>query len=130
MFQAAVYDLLFGLGAAGMFGIPITLGTIAALLMLIGYSIDSDIMLTDRIMKRKKGTAEERAFNAMKTGLTMTVTTLSALTALFIVSYFTNISILVNMSIILILGLIGDIITTWFANAPLVLWYMDRKGLK
>lgn len=130
VFQAAVYDILFGLGATGAFGITITLGTIAALLMLIGYSIDSDIMLTDRIMKRKKGNKEERAFEAMKTGLTMTGTTLGALSGLFIVSLLTNITILVNISLILIIGLIGDLITTWFANVPLVLWYMDRKGLK
>ncbi len=130
VFQAAVYDLIFGIGAAGLFGIPITLGTIAALLMLIGYSIDSDIMLVDRIMKRKKGKKEERAHEAMKTGLTMTLTTLGALSGLFIVSYLTHIQILTSISIILIIGLIGDLIATWLTNTPLVLWYMDKEGME
>lgn len=130
VFQAAVYDLLIGIGAAGFFGIPITLGTIAALLMLIGYSIDSDIMLTDRILERKKGKPHERAFSAMKTGLMMTGTSIGAISVLFIVSYFTQIQILISISTILLIGLLGDIVATWFTNVPLILWYIERRDSK
>ncbi len=130
VFQAAVFDMLIGIGAAGFFGIPITLGTIAALLMLIGYSIDSDIMVAERILKRKRGEPHERAFDAMKTGLTMTGTSLGAISVLFVVSYFTNIQILLSISIILIIGLIGDIFATWFTNVPLILWNIERGESK
>ena len=34
-------------------GIELSLGTLAALLMLIGYSVDSDILLTNRVLKRR-----------------------------------------------------------------------------
>ena len=49
-------------------GIELSLGTLAALLMLIGYSVDSDILLTNRIIKRR-GTVEEKVSRAMHTGL-------------------------------------------------------------
>lgn len=126
VFQAPIYDMVFGLGAMGLFQIPLTLGTIAALLMVIGYSIDSDIMLTIKVLNRKEGTPEERAFGALKTGLTMTVTTVSALIALLVVSYLTQMHLLVSISLILVLGLIGDSLTTWFLNAPIMIWISKR----
>ena len=41
---------------------------IAAFLLLIGYSIDSDILLTTKVLKRRMGTLFERVKSAMKTG--------------------------------------------------------------
>ncbi len=128
VFQAPIYDMIFGLGAMGLFQIPLTLGTVAALLMVIGYSIDSDIMLTMKTLGRKEGTPEERAFGAMKTGLTMSITTVSALIGLLIISHLTQIHILVSISLILILGLIGDTMTTWFINAPIMIWLSKREN--
>ncbi len=128
VFQSPVYDIVFGLGAMGLFQIPLTLGTIAALLMVIGYSIDSDIMLTMKVLESKEGTPEERANKALKTGITMAVTTITALSALLIVAYLTQIELLVSISLILVLGLIGDAITTWFINAPIMIWESKRTS--
>ncbi len=121
VFQSPVYDIVFGLGIMGLLQIPLNLATIAALLMILGYSIDSDIMLTMKVLNRKDGTPEERALGALKTGLTMEITTISALTALLIVSNLVQIEILASISIILILGIIGDSLTTWFINAPIMI---------
>lgn len=128
--QASFFDVLFGAAVLGLLGIPLTLATVAALLMLIGYSIDTDIMLTDRVLRRKEGTPGRRAREAMNTGLTMTGTTLGALIGLFVVSSMAGIALLSSISIVLIAGLVGDLISTWCTNATLDVWYMERKAKK
>ena len=54
-------------------------GGIVAFLMLIGYSVDTDILLTNRVLKRFEGTVNEKIFGAFKTGITMTLTSLLAI---------------------------------------------------
>jgi preprotein translocase subunit SecF len=128
--QSAFYDALLGYAALGFFNIPLSLATLAPILMLIGYSVDTDIMLTDRMLKRKEGTPAARAADALKTGLTMTFTAMGALTALFLVSHYAGIETLSNISLVLVVGLVGDIMCTWCTNAGLVLWYLERKQKK
>ena len=82
---SAFADIAFAAAMMDVFGIVLSLGTVAALLMLIGYSVDTDILLTTRLLKRK-GELGDKIKDAMKTGMTMTLTTLAALIALFVVS--------------------------------------------
>ncbi len=126
--QSAFFDVFVAYASLGLFGIPLSLATIAPLLMLVGYSVDTDIMLTDRLISRKKGTKYERIYSAMKTGLTMTATTLFALISIAIVSYYYSVSVMLSISIILIMGLLADLIATWFTNATLIMWYLERKN--
>ena len=49
---AAFADILLTLVTANYLGITISGAGIAALLLLIGYSIDTDILLTTRVLKR------------------------------------------------------------------------------
>lgn len=133
---SAFADIAFAAAMMDVFGIVLSLGTVAALLMLIGYSVDTDILLTTRLLKRK-GELAEKIKDAMKTGLTMTTTTLAALIALFfvssgsyIISSFTRIDIIRDISIVLIFGLIADIINTWMTNVGILKWYMEKKERK
>ncbi len=125
--QSAFFDVLVGYAVLGAFHIPLTLATFAPLLMLIGYSIDTDIMLNDRMIKRKSGTKYERLNGALKTGLTMTLTAFFTMLSLLIVSYYASISVLFDISLMMVIGLLADIIATWFTNAVLVLWLMEKK---
>lgn len=110
---SAFSDIVIAAAFMRVVGIELSLGTLAALLMLIGYSVDSDILLTNRVIKRRGGPVEEKISRAMHTGITMTTTTLAALTAMFIVSTFaylvvpsfTQITLLSQISIVLIAGL-------------------------
>jgi preprotein translocase subunit SecF len=128
--QSAAFDAVLGYSALAMFGIPLSLATIAPLLMLIGYSVDTDIMLTDRMLKRKEGTPQIRAKSAVSTGLTMTGAAIAAMLSLFIVSSYANITTLSHISLVLVIGLCGDIIATWCTNVVMVLWYLERKAKK
>jgi len=129
---SAFADIAFALAMMDVFGIALSMGTVAALLMLIGYSVDTDILLTTRLLKRK-GELNDKIKDAMKTGMTMTLTTLAALIALFLVSSgsylvssFTRIDIIRDVSVVLIFGLIADIINTWMTNLGILKWYMEK----
>jgi len=123
----ALSDIIFALGAMSLLGIPLTLASFGALLMLIGYSLDTDILLTIRIMKREEGTPRDRAYGAMKTGLTMSATSIVAFSALFLLSILTQLPTYFQISAVVICGLIGDMIATWFTNAVMVLWHVETK---
>lgn len=123
---AAVSDILCTLAFMQVLGISLTLAGLAALLMLIGYSIDTDILLTTRVLKTGEMSAEKRVKTAFKTGITMTATTLAALISLYISSLS---PVLSQIAIILIIGLLVDIINTWLQNAGILEWYCEKKGL-
>ncbi len=123
----AANDLIIALGAMGFFGIPLGVASIGGLLMLVGYSIDTDILSAMKVLKRHEGTPEERAFSTLKTGMTMTTTALIVFSILFIVSYVSFIPTYFEISGVVLAGLVGDILATWFGNVVLVLWYKKRK---
>ncbi|MFH1391491.1 MAG: hypothetical protein ABIH20_04235 [Candidatus Diapherotrites archaeon] len=124
---AVLFDVAGALALMSLFEIPLSLATIPALLMLIGYSVDTDLMLTTRLLKRREGSARERAHESMITGLTMTLTTLAALTSMIVLSYFGQIQVIYEISAVLLFGLFADIISTWLMNAPMLLWYVEKK---
>lgn len=125
---SAFSDMIIALAFMSVMGIELSRYTIAAVLMLIGYSVDTDILLTARVLKEKGDDLNERIRNAMRTGLTMTMTTLAALTALYI---FSTSDVLDDIAIVLIFGLIGDLVMTWLFNAGVLKWYAIRirKGV-
>lgn len=129
----ALADILIAAASMNLTGIQLSLGTVAALLMLIGYSVDTDILLSMRVLKRK-GPTEDKIIGAFETGLTMTSTTISAVVALIVVSNllylavpsFSRMDVIADMSTVLLFGLVADIINTWITNAQGLRWYMNR----
>lgn len=119
-------DIIIALGAMVILNIPLGLASLGGLLMLIGYAIDTEMITAVRILKRKEGTPEERAYGAMKTGLTMTIAAIASFAVLFAVSLIAYVPTYYQISGVVLFGLIGDIITTWFGNAPLILMYKKR----
>lgn len=130
---SALADILAAAASMNLTGVQLSLGTVAALLMLIGYSVDTDILLSMRVLKRK-GTVEEKIIGAMGTGFMMTGTTIAAVFSLIVVSNFlyliipsfTRMDVIADMSTVLIFGLAADIFNTWVTNAQGLRWYMNR----
>ena len=123
---SAFADILMTLVLVDILGLKMSLGGIIAFLMLIGYSVDTDILLTNRILKRSEGSINERAFGAFKTGITMTLTSLLAMgIALIIVSSFSM--VLTQIFSILVIGLGFDILNTWITNISIIKWYAEKK---
>ncbi len=104
-------------------GIPLSIPSIAAFLLLIGYSVDTDILLTTRVLKGE-GELGEKLKGAFKTGMTMSLTTIVAVSVVFLIS---SSSVLKQISAILLLGIWLDMINTWFANGVMLRWWIERK---
>ena len=123
---SAFADIFMTLALVNFLGIQMSSAGIVAFLMLIGYSVDTDILLTNRVLKRREGTINERLFKSFQTGMTMTLTSLLAfLIALIIVSSFSP--ILSQIFTILVIGLGFDLINTWITNVSLIKWYVQNK---
>lgn len=123
---SAFADILMTLTLVNFLGIKMSSAGIVAFLMLIGYSVDTDILLTTRILKRSEGSLNERITGAFKTGITMTLTSLLAIIfALIIVKSFSI--VLSQIFTILAIGLGFDILNTWITNVSILKWYVERK---
>jgi preprotein translocase subunit SecF len=125
---SAFADMVMSAAAMNILGIELSLGTTAALLMLIGYSVDSDILLTSRVLKRK-GKFNEKVEGAFRTGIIMTSTTFGAIFAMWVVSWIGGIEIIHQMATVLLIGLLFDVMNTWLTNAGILKWYAtEGKG--
>ena len=124
---SAFADILMTLVTINIIGIKMSSAGIIALLMLIGYSVDTDILLTNRLLKRTSGTINERLLGAFKTGITMTSTSFFAIgVSLLVVKSFSG--VLTQIFIILLIGLVFDVFNTWITNASLLKWYVQSKS--
>jgi preprotein translocase subunit SecF len=126
---SAFADMVMTAATMNIVGIPLSLGTLAALLMLIGYSVDSDILLTNRVLKRQ-GKLNDKLTGAFHTGIIMTSTTVAAAAAMFIVAWFGSVMILMEISAVLLIGLIFDVMNTWLTNVGILKWYVLKGGGK
>ena len=123
----AANDIIVALGAMGAFHIPLGVASVGGILMLIGFSIDTDLLSSIRILKRTEGTPTERAMSTFKTGVTMTSTAILSFVTLFVISYIAFIPTYIEISGVVLFGLLADILTTWCGNTVMVVWYKKRR---
>lgn len=124
---AAASTVLFTLAAIDLIGMRLQTAGVAAFLMLIGYSVDTDILVSTRVLKTTEGTIISRIMEAFKTGITMQLTT----TIVTLVAYtVTNSAVIEQIMLILFIGMVGDMIFTWLQNAGILYWYAKRIGVK
>ncbi len=121
----AFADITSTLAATSLLDVKLSLGGVAAFLMIIGYSVDTDILLTSRVLTRKEGTIFERTLGSLKTGLTMSLTSLFAV---LIAYFFTSSELIQQIMLILSLGFLFDIIYTWLQNTAILRWYLEYKN--
>jgi len=124
---SAFADIAMTAAAMNVVGIELSLATVAALLMLIGYSVDSDILLTMRVLK-SQGKLEEKLAGAFRTGIIMTTTTITAILAMWLVALLGQITVIWEIATVLLIGLFADLINTWLTNAAIIKWYVLNRG--
>jgi len=122
---SAFADIVVTLAIVDLIGMKISTAGIVAFLMIIGYSVDTDILLTTRLLQRKEG-VNKAIFGAFKTGTTMTFTSIIAIASALIVVYSFS-SVLNQIFIILLIGLGLDLINTWATNASIIKWFVEKK---
>ena len=109
-------DVICILGAMNILGIKVSTASIGALLMIVGYSTDSDKLLSTNILKRKDKPLKERMLRAFKTELTIDVAAFVVFATMFLLS---NVIMIKEIALILLLGIFFDLINTWFGTAAL-----------
>lgn len=124
---AAFSDIITTLAIVNLMGIRISTAGIAAFLMLIGYSVDTDILLSSRVLRTKEGTILDRVYSAMKTGTMMILTTGAAVIVAIIFSQSAD---LTQIMTIILIGLCVDMPYTWIQNAGILRWYLEKHPLK
>ncbi len=123
-------DIILAAGAMSLLQIPWNLASVAAMLMLLGFSLDSYTMLTVRILKRVEDTPAARAFEATKTAFLMNAAQVTGFGVLAAVAIVLQVPTYYQIGVVATIGGLADFLTTWFGNAPLLLWMNERKSRK
>ena len=122
---SVLLDISATLMITNLLGITISIAGIAAFLLIIGYSVDTDVLMTNKVIKRKdEGELLERMYESAKTGMTMTVTTFVALTLGYLAS---SSLILKEIFIIILIALVIDVISSYAMNAGVLYWYFEGR---
>jgi len=124
---AGFSDMVFAAAMMNILGMKLSLATLAALLIIIGYSVDTDILLTTRLIKRQDATqsVDEKIKSSMKTGVTLTICAIAAMLVLYFVSTSATLS---EIALVIVFGLAADLPFTWVQNVGILKWYVVSKG--
>ncbi|MFA5303791.1 MAG: hypothetical protein WC393_04630 [Candidatus Nanoarchaeia archaeon] len=120
-------DIIGILSVFDLFGVKIGVITIGALLMIMGYSTDSDILLATNIFIKKEGKLLDKLFSALKTELTMNSTALITFVIMFLL---TSVEAIKQISLVLIVGMFFDLLNTWLGSASIQRIYQEFKEKK
>ncbi len=117
-------DILCTFAVISLLKVKVSTAGLAAFLMLIGYSVDTDILLTMRVLKGRQEKLFDRITSAAKTGIFMTLTGMAAITAGLLVAQSETIR---QIMLILLIGLAFDLLHTWITNTGVLRWYLERN---
>jgi len=131
---ATAHDVLITLGFLALFRVEISLPTIAALLTILGYSLNDTIIVFDRIRENlgKKGGRREDPYELVNRSINETLprtvltsgTTLVVLGALLVLGG----AVIRDFTVVLILGILIGTYSSIFVASPALLEIQDRWG--
>ncbi len=134
---ALIHDVLLAIGAFALFGLEVNLTVVAAILTIIGYSINDTIIVMDRIredMQRHKGmdlvTLVDKSINE-----TLSRTIITSLTVFFVVVvlYFRTEGDIKNFAFAMMIGVITGTYSSISIASPIFLFLKQhghRLGIK
>ena len=131
---ATAHDILITLGFLALFRVEISLPTVAALLTILGYSLNDTIVVFDRIRENlgKKGGRREDPYELVNRSINETLprtvltsgTTIAVLGALLILGG----AVIRDFTMVLILGIIIGTYSSIFVASPALLEIQERWG--
>jgi preprotein translocase subunit SecF len=128
---ATMHDILITLGLLALMGSEISLGTVAAFLTIVGYSLNDTIVVFDRIRedlaKPRHGKAYVDILNqAINETLPRTVLTASGTLATLVSLAVLGGPVIRDFAIVLILGIFIGTFSSIFVASP-VLYFIESK---
>ncbi len=123
---ALVHDVSISLGFVSLFQIDVNLDILAAVLTIMGYSLNDTIIVFDRIREGIKEAKVMDLFAVINESVTKTLsrTTLTSLTTFFVVLtlYLFGGEIIKGFSFTLLIGIIVGTYSSIFVASPLLKW--------
>ena len=124
---ALVHDVSIALGAITLVGLDVNLDVLAALLTILGYSLNDTIIVFDRIregVSQSKKTDLEEIINESVTR-TLARTTLTSLTTFFVVFtlFMFGGEIIHAFAFTLLVGVVVGTYSSIFVASPILLWF-------
>jgi preprotein translocase subunit SecF len=138
---ALFHDVLITLTALAVTGREINLPTVAALLALVGYSVNDSVVVFDRVRENLKLHRGEDLEDLMNTSINQTLsrTFITSGTTLMVVLslYFFGGDVINTFAFVLLIGIIVGTYSSIFVASPVALWVhrllaarRDRKRKK
>ena len=132
---ALIHDVSIALGTIALFSIPFNLDILAAILTILGYSLNDTIIVFDRIREGLLKAKSVVLSDIIDESVTKTLsrTTLTSLTTFFVVFvlYLFGGEILKGFSFTLLIGIIVGTYSSIFIASPVLMWLgFDVKEYK
>ena len=131
---ALLHDVLITLGVFSLFNLEINLSIVAAVLTIVGYSMNDTVVIFDRVRENLKKFSDIKIFNLTNISINETlsrtiITSVTTLLALLSI-YFLGGEILKGFSLAMILGVIfGTYSSIYIANPILVLLKVSQRTI-
>ncbi len=131
---ALFHDIIITLGFFSLTNLEISVPIIAAILTIIGYSLNDTIVVYDRIrenmktFKRKTSGFAEMVNRSINETLSRTIVTSGTTLIVVIVLYFFGGEIIRDFAIALILGIVVGTYSSIFIASPVLVEWEDRKN--
>ncbi len=132
---ATLHDILITLGFLAVFRVEIALPTVAAILTILGYSLNDTIVVFDRIRENlhKKGARKrdqiELVNESINETLPRTVLTSGTTLAVLLALYLLGGAVIRDFTVVLILGVIIGTYSSIFVAAPALIEIQNKWGL-
>jgi len=124
---ALVHDVSIASGAVALFAIDVNLDVLAALLTLLGYSLNDTIIVFDRIREGVTKSKNSDLAEIINESITRTLarTTLTSLTTFFVVFtlFIYGGEIIHAFAFTLLVGIIVGTYSSIFVASPILLWF-------
>ncbi|EAI7872977.1 TPA: protein translocase subunit SecF [Campylobacter coli] len=122
-----IHDVVITLGAISLFKIDVNLDTLAAVLTVLGYSLNDTIIIFDRIREgiktSKKSELAPIINESVSATLSRTVLTSGLTLATVVILYFFGGEMIQGFSLTLIVGIVVGTLSSIFVASPTLLWF-------
>ena len=131
---ALFHDVLLTLGIFSLFSLEINLSIVAAILTIVGYSMNDTVVIFDRVRENLKKFSDVKIFDLTNISINETlsrtiITSVTTLLALFSIYIFGG-EILKGFSLAMILGVIfGTYSSIYIANPILIFLNVSQKTI-
>jgi len=124
---ALVHDVSIALGMVALFHIDVNLDVLAALLTILGYSLNDTIIVFDRIREGVSASKNTNLADTINESVTRTLarTTLTSLTTFFVVFtlFMFGGEIIHAFAFTLLVGVVVGTYSSVFVASPILLWF-------